>query len=45
LAFKPTRRAARRHANERVASELRSLAEHCVQAALAMMASAVKLDA
>ena len=36
--------AARLHRNERVASELRSFAEHCVQAALAM-ASDVKLDA
>ena len=36
--------AARLQRNERVATELRSLAEHCVQAALAMMASDVKLD-
>jgi hypothetical protein len=36
--------AARLHNNERVARELRSLAEHCVQAALAM-AGDVKLDA
>jgi hypothetical protein len=36
--------AARLHHSERVATELRSLAEHCVQAALAM-ASEVKLDA
>ena len=36
--------AARLHNNERVARELRSLAEHCVQAALAMAAD-VKLDA
>jgi hypothetical protein len=37
--------AARRHANQRVASELRSLGDHSEQAALAMMASEVKLDA
>jgi hypothetical protein len=36
--------AARLHTNQRVARELRSLAEHCVQAALGM-ASDVKLDA
>jgi len=36
--------AARLHNNEPIARELRSLAEHCVQAALAM-ASDVKLDA
>jgi len=36
--------AARKHRNECVARELRSLAEHCVQAALAM-AGDVKLDA
>ena len=37
--------AARRQRDESVASELRKLAEHCAQAALAMMASDVKLDA
>jgi hypothetical protein len=36
--------AARLHNNERVARELRSVAEHCVQAGLAM-AGDVKLDA
>jgi len=36
--------AARLHANERIADELRCLAEHCVQAALAM-ASEMKPDA
>jgi hypothetical protein len=36
--------AARLHGDERVARELRSLAEHCVMAAL-VLASDVKLDA